>query len=77
MDNYAAWSREARARTRAALEADPSTPELCLKHSAGRFGILSCADRPGGPLRVVDRVSGAIHAYADVEALIVAGWVLD
>lgn len=77
MNEHAAWSREARARTRAALEAGPPTSELCLKHSAGRFGILASADRLGGPLRVVDRMSVAVHAYADAEALIAAGWVLD
>jgi len=64
-------------RTRAALEADLPTSDLCLKHSEGRFGILSGVDQLGDPLRVVDRVSGTVYAYADAETLIAAGWVLD
>lgn len=70
------WSGEAQALTREALAAGADGTGLCLKHSAGRFGVVVDA-RPHGGLRVVDRRDGTRHTFTDPEALIAAGWVVD
>lgn len=75
-ESRSCWSDEVQALTREALAAGEAGAGLCLKHSAGRFGVVVDA-RPHGGFQVVDRRDGTRRTFMDPEALIAAGWVVD
>lgn len=75
-ESRSCWSDEVQALTREALAAGEAGAGLCLKHSAGRFGVVVDA-RPHGGLQVIDRRNGTRRTFMNPEALIAAGWVVD
>ena len=73
------WSQDQKALTRATLHDMPFTPDglIGLKHADGRFGATALEDLMAGRFVVADRRSGAETRFADAEALIADGWVVD
>ena len=75
------WSDELKARTRDAVEGRtifaPRDGQLCLKHTTSGFGTIAQEHLWGGPLKVVDRRTGAETTYASADELIAAGWAID
>ena len=75
------WSDELKEQTRDAIEGRGPFASLdgrlCLKHITSGFGTIAQEHLGGGPLRVVDRRTGAETCYANVDELIAAGWAID
>lgn len=55
------------------------TPDgvVALKRADGSFAVLAEDDLLAGIMRLVDRTTGAVATYPDVDALLDAGWALD
>jgi len=51
--------------------------QLCLKHITSGFGTIAEDDLLGGVIKVIDRQTGAETIFADADAMIAAGWVID
>ena len=73
------WSDDLRRLTRATLYSMPITPDglIGLKHEDGRFGAISLDGLMANRFVVVDRASGAESRFADADAFIADGWVVD
>ena len=75
------WSGELKVQTWDVLEGRDILAtrdgNLHLKHVTSGFSTIAEGDLWSGVLRIVDRQSGAETAFANVDALIAAGWVLD
>ncbi|OZB05789.1 MAG: hypothetical protein B7X67_11375 [Rhizobiales bacterium 39-66-18] len=74
------WSDELKALTRAAVEdldVMPRGNDVFFKHIRSGFGIMSFSDLVSGELRMRDAETGMITTFADVDALIAAGWAID
>jgi hypothetical protein len=74
------WSGAVQRATRAAIEEFaflPNGDDVCFKHANGRCGTIAVADLFQRRLTLVDRNSGQETAFANAEALIQAGWVVD
>ena len=72
------WSTSLQDATRRVIgELDFVSDPVCLKCIDGRFATLSASDLLSRNLSVVDRKTGQKTAFADVEELIRAGWVVD
>lgn len=75
------WSDSIRAQTCTVIEGRSPVAlrrgQLCLKHVDGRFGVIAEGDLWQGVLRVVERGTGEVFGFADANALVAAGWVLD
>jgi hypothetical protein len=74
------WSVELIERTRAALceyAFVPVAEVLHFKHSDCRFGAIAVSDILAGRLVMVDKSTLQEIPYADPDALIADGWVLD
>jgi len=76
-----AWSAEAGAATRKALATlsilPTATGQIAFKHVDGGFALMAEEDLLAGRLALADRRSGAVTAFAGVDALVASGWVLD
>jgi hypothetical protein len=75
------WSASLKAQTRDVIERRgmfvSRDGRLHLKHVASTFGTIAEDDLARGVLRVVDRQTGAETTFANADALIAAGWVID
>ena len=76
-----AWSAAQRAKTREALATlsvlRALTGRIAFKHMDGAFALMLEEDLLAGRLALADRRSGIIIVFADVDALVDAGWVID
>lgn len=75
------WSDGLKAQTRDVIEGRglfvPHDGQLHLKHATADFGTIAGDDLARGVLRVIDRQTGAATTFADADALLAAGWVID
>jgi hypothetical protein len=76
------WSTSLQAETRALIESRGEhfrslDVNLHFKNSDGRDGHMSLFDLYRGELDVIDKRDGNRCDFADVDALLAAGWALD
>ena len=75
------WSDDLIQRTREFLDSGGMVPsrngEYHFKNADRRFGTMAEADLVTGRYRIRDRKSGEQQDFADVDALVAAGWALD
>ena len=75
------WSDDLKAQTRDVIEGRgmfvSRDGRLHLKHVTSAFGTVAEDDLVRGVLRLVDRQTGAETTFANADALIAAGWVID
>ncbi len=76
-----AWSDDLRIATRDGLASLSVLPTrdgaVALKHVGGAAALLAEDDLLFSALRLVDRRTGVVSTFADADALVDAGWVLD
>ncbi|OYX70664.1 MAG: hypothetical protein B7Y95_14710 [Rhizobiales bacterium 32-66-11] len=80
MTHAPSWSEDLKALTRAAVEDLDVTPRgdgVYFKHIRAGFGIISFGDLVSGRLKLRDTDTGDVTTFADADALIEAGWVID
>ena len=76
------WSDELEALTRKMVAdgvkgAAPTGSEIHLKHIESRYGHISLSDLTQNRLRLVDKDTGEVQIYRNVDHLLADGWVID
>ena len=73
------WSESLQQQTRDAIAQIPATPDgrLHFKHAALGFAYATRTDLMDDRLVLRERQAGNIYPFAQVEALLEAGWALD
>jgi len=76
------WSTSLQAETRALIESRGERfcsldANLHFKNIDGRYGHMSLFDLGRGELYVIDKRDAERCDFADVEALLAAGWAID
>ncbi|OGQ55779.1 MAG: hypothetical protein A3J24_08765 [Deltaproteobacteria bacterium RIFCSPLOWO2_02_FULL_53_8] len=73
------WSENLQQQTREAIEQIPATPDgrLHFKHASLGFAYATLTDLMDDRLVLREGQAGNIYPFAQVEALLDAGWALD
>ena len=74
------WSEAAKEQTRRLIDDGTFVPlddKLHLKRIGSSFGYIAFQDLTNGALKVVDKRSGEVRVFSDVDELMRDGWVVD
>lgn len=73
------WSDALRTATRETLDELPFLPDglVHMKHIDNRFGTMSLVELLAGTYAITAKDDSEILSFADVDALIDAGWAID